>query len=208
MIGNNSCGVHSVMAGKTDDNVIELDVLLYDGTRLRVGRTSDEDFERIVRAGGRRGEIYTRLCDFRDRSAEQIRKEFPEIPRCVSGYNLPWLLPEKGFDVAKSLVGSESTLVLVLEATVRLVWSPPARSLLGLGYPAVYSPGDHILGGTEANPGGPEGMEDSRVHDMGAMTFIPRRFNCCRRARAGYWSSSAPRRRKRPTRKPTSSWTG
>ena len=38
MIGNNSCGVHSVMAGKTDDNIEELEVLTYDGTRLRVGQ--------------------------------------------------------------------------------------------------------------------------------------------------------------------------
>jgi FAD/FMN-containing dehydrogenase len=57
MIGNNSCGVHSVMAGKTDDNVHELDVLLYDGTRLRVGPTSDDELERIIQEGGRRGDI-------------------------------------------------------------------------------------------------------------------------------------------------------
>ncbi|MGZ5077876.1 MAG: FAD-binding oxidoreductase, partial [Methylobacter sp.] len=66
MIGNNSCGVHSVMGGKTVDNVIELDVLLYDGTRLKVGQTDIKEFERIVAEGGRRGEIYARLkalCD-------------------------------------------------------------------------------------------------------------------------------------------------
>jgi FAD/FMN-containing dehydrogenase len=61
MIGNNSCGVHSVMAGKTDDNVEELEVLTYDGTRLRVGPTGDEELERIIAAGGRRGEIYRRM---------------------------------------------------------------------------------------------------------------------------------------------------
>src|SRR5206468_12065034 len=63
MLGNNSCGTHSIMAGKTSDNVEELDILLYDGTRLRVGPTSDEELERIIAAGGRRGEIYRRLRD-------------------------------------------------------------------------------------------------------------------------------------------------
>jgi FAD/FMN-containing dehydrogenase len=54
MIGNNSCGTHSVMGGKTVDNVIELDVVTYDGTRLTVGPTSPEQYERIVAGGGRR----------------------------------------------------------------------------------------------------------------------------------------------------------
>src|SRR5438094_924996 len=132
MIGNNSCGVHSVMAGKTDDNVEELDILTYDGTRLRVGHTTDDEFTRVVAGGGRRGEIYVRLRDLRDRYADLIRQRFPDIPRRVSGYNLPALLPENGFHVARALVGSEGTCVTILEAIVRLVSSPRARSLLVL----------------------------------------------------------------------------
>src|SRR5437764_3604985 len=61
MIGNNSCGVHSVMAGKTDDNIEELEILTYDGVTMRVGQTSDATLEDIIHAGGRRGEIYTGL---------------------------------------------------------------------------------------------------------------------------------------------------
>jgi FAD/FMN-containing dehydrogenase len=173
MIGNNSCGVHSVMAGKTDDNVLELDVLLYDGTRMRMGQHGEDEVEAIIRGGGRRGEVYARLRAFRDKYADLIRAKFPDIPRRVSGYNLPWLLPEKGFDVAKALVGSEGTLVLVLEATVRLVWSPPARSLLVLGYPDVYHAGDHIPEVLEARPVGLEGMDDRLVQDMKAMHIHP-----------------------------------
>ncbi len=173
MIGNNSCGVHSVMGGKTDDNVEELDILLYDGTRMRVGRHSDAEVDVIVRAGGRRGEIFQKLRAFRDHYADLIRAKFPHIPRRVSGYNLPWLLPENGFDVAKALVGSEGTLVMVLEATVRLLWSPPARSLLVLGYPDVYHAGDHVPEVMEAGPIGLEGMDDRLVHDMKAMQIHP-----------------------------------
>jgi FAD/FMN-containing dehydrogenase/Fe-S oxidoreductase len=181
MIGNNSCGVHSVMAGKTDDNVEELEVLLYDGTRMRVGRHGEDGLEALCRAGGRRGEIYRQLKAFRDRYANLIREKFPDIPRRVSGYNLPYLLPEKGFDLAKALVGSECTLVLVLEATVRLVWSPPARSLLVLGYPDVFHAGDHVPEVLESRPVGLEGMDDRLVHDMKAshihpetLTLLPR----------------------------------
>ena len=112
MIGNNSCDVHSVMAGKTIDNVEELDVLTYDGLRLRLGRTNDDEFERIVRAGGRRAAIYQGLRRPRDRYADLIRRRYPDIPRRVSGYALDQLLPEHGFDVARALVGSESTCVL------------------------------------------------------------------------------------------------
>src|SRR6266566_3416947 len=53
MIGNNSCGVHSIMAGKTDDNVEELEILTYDGLRMKVGETSDQELDAIIREGGR-----------------------------------------------------------------------------------------------------------------------------------------------------------
>src|SRR5689334_18949093 len=81
MIGNNSCGIHSMMAGETVDNIDELDIVTYDGTRMTVGATSDADLERIINEGGRRGEIYARLKELRDKYADRIRKEFPMIPR-------------------------------------------------------------------------------------------------------------------------------
>ena len=166
MIGNNSCGVHSVMGGKTDDNVLELEVLLYDGTVLRLGRTPDAELERIIAGGGRRGEIYRRLRELRDRYADDIRTRYPKIPRRVSGYNLPELLPEKGFDVAKALVGSESTCALVLEATVRLVPSPPKRSLLVLGYKDVYEAGDHVPEVLASQPIGLEAIDKELVENI------------------------------------------
>src|SRR5437764_1626538 len=93
MIGNNSCGVHSQMAGRTADNVEELDVLLYDGTRMRVGATSEPELQRIIARGGRPGEIYLNLKQLRDRYADLIRACYPKIPSLVSGYNLCEFLP-------------------------------------------------------------------------------------------------------------------
>src|SRR5689334_3555359 len=74
MIGNNSCGMHSMMAGETVDNIEELDIVLYDGTRMTVGATSEEDLAAIIRAGGRKGEIYEQLRTLRDKYADRIRK--------------------------------------------------------------------------------------------------------------------------------------
>lgn len=166
MIGNNSCGVHAQMAGKTADNIAEMEVLTYDGLRLRVGPTSDEDLERIIRAGGRRGEIYVALKRLRDTYANLIRERFPKIPRRVSGYNLDQLLPENGFNVARALVGTESTCVTVLEATAQLVHSPPARTLVVLGYPDLYSGCDQIPAILAYQPIGLEGFDDGLLNDI------------------------------------------
>src|SRR5439155_6577038 len=109
------CGTHSVHArmmgngSRTSDNVHELEVLTYDGVRMHVGPTSDEELERVIAAGGRQGQIYAALRDLRDRYGDLLRERFVDIPRRVSGYNLDELLPEKGFNVARALVGTEGT---------------------------------------------------------------------------------------------------
>ncbi|HJU06771.1 MAG TPA: FAD-linked oxidase C-terminal domain-containing protein [Nitrospiraceae bacterium] len=172
MIGNNSCGTHSVMGGTTADNVEELEILTYQGLRMRVGKTSEAELNRIIGEGGRRGDIYRKLRSLRDRYADDIRASFPHIPRRISGYNLPALLPENGFDVAKALVGSECTCVLILEAGLRLVPSPPARALVVIGYPDIYSSGDHIPEIMEHGPVGLEGMDAVLVDDMKTMQKI------------------------------------
>ncbi len=156
MIGNNSCGVHSIMAGRTEDNIEELDILTYDGVRMTVGKTSESELASIIRKGGRRGEIYAKLKDIRERYAEQIRGRFPDIPRRVSGYNLPELLPENGFHVARALVGTESTCVIVLRAKIKLIHSPQHRTMIVVGFPDVFSAGDHAAPFRELGPIGLE----------------------------------------------------
>ena len=170
MLGNNSCGVHSMMAAfagtgpRTSDNTHELEILTYDGLRMRVGATSEEELEGIIREGGRRGEIYSRLRALRDKYAGLIRERFPRIPRRVSGYNLDELLPENGFHVARALVGTESTCAVFLEATMCLIPNPGDTTLLVLGYPDIYSAGDHIPMILEHKPVGLEGI-DSLLFD-------------------------------------------
>ena len=160
MVGNNSCGVHSVMAGKTDENIEELEVVTYDGIRMRVGATSDAELEAIIRAGGRRGEIYAGMKAISNQYRDLVRQRYPNIPRRVSGYNLNYLLPENGFHVARALVGSEGTCVTTLEATCRLVKSPPERVLLVIGCRDVYECADLVPEVLSHRPIGLEGMDD------------------------------------------------
>ena len=166
MIGNNSCGPHSVMAGRTSDNIVELEIVTYEGVRMRVGATDDAQFARIIEEGGPRADIHARLKTLRDTYADDIRRRFPRIPRRVSGYNLDDLLPENGFHVARALVGSEGTCVTILEATVQLVDSPPVRSLLVLGYPNICTAADHAAELVERGPIALEGMDEGLVNDM------------------------------------------
>ena len=163
MIGNNSCGVHSIVAGRVVDNVERLDVLTYDGVRLTLGPTAEEDFEAAVAGGGRRGEIYGALRALRDRYAEVIRARYPDIPRRVSGYNLDELLPERGANLARALVGSEGTCATVVGASLRLVASPPHRALVVLGYPDVVAAADAVPEVMATGPMGLEGFDDLLV---------------------------------------------
>jgi FAD/FMN-containing dehydrogenase/Fe-S oxidoreductase len=166
MIGNNSCGVHSVMAGKTVDNVEALEVLLYDGTRMRVGRTDDEELAAAIRAGGRRGEIHAALRDLRDDTEGLVRERYPEIPRRVSGYNLDELLPENRFNLARALVGTEGTCATVLEATLNLAQDPPHRTLAVLGFPEVFHAADAVPTVLEHEPIGLEGLDDFLIGNL------------------------------------------
>ncbi|HXV28578.1 MAG TPA: FAD-binding and (Fe-S)-binding domain-containing protein [bacterium] len=166
MIGNNSCGVHSVFAGKTVDNVESVEILTYDGLRLTVGKPDANQLEQWIHEGGRQGEIYAQLKALSERYAGLIRQRFPKIPRRVSGYNLDELLPENGFHVARSLVGTEGTCVIMLEATVNLIHIPAARTLVVLGYPDLFQAADDVPFVLSQGSVGLEGLDDHFVHYM------------------------------------------
>jgi FAD/FMN-containing dehydrogenase/Fe-S oxidoreductase len=157
MIGNNSCGVHSIIAGVTADNVESLDVVLYDGTRLTVGRG-----DHAIRGPGAE-HLTARLRELSDRWGDRVRDGFPQIPRRISGYNLDRLLPERGFDVAAALVGTESTCCFVLEADLKLIPSPQHRSLVLLGYDAPWTAADHVPEVMEFEPIGLETFDQRLV---------------------------------------------
>ncbi len=172
MLGNNSCGSHALYGGKTVDNTLELEVLLYDGTILTVGPTTDEELRGIIDAGGRRGELYAGLLRLRDEYASLVRARFPQIPRRVSGYNLDELLPENGFDVARALVGSEATCVLILSAKLRLMQDPSCRTLVVAGYRDMFEAADAVPSVLLHKPIAIEGVDRMLIQQMQKKSML------------------------------------
>ena len=150
MIGNNACGPHAVAYGRTADNVHALSVVDGTGRRLRTdaGVAQLPDLQTLI--GGH---------------LDVLRTEFGRFPRQVSGYSLEHLLPERGRDLARALVGSEGTLAVTLDATVRLVPISPARLLVVLGYPDMVSAADAVPAVLAHHPLAVEGL-DARLVDV------------------------------------------
>src|SRR5208337_4887729 len=102
------------------------------------GSMADAKLGAAIARGGREGELYARLRELRDRSADSVRAHFPKLPRRVSGYNLDELMPERGFNIARAVVGSEGTLAAVIRATIRAVPRPKELALAVLGFDDVF----------------------------------------------------------------------
>jgi len=129
MLGNNSGGSHSIAYGLTVEHVIELTALLADGSRVVFGEVTQEAFRAKMRASGLEGQIYRQVARLRDRYADEIRRRYPKHWRRVCGYNLDELVKDRPLNMARLVVGSEGTLVTVLEATMRLVPRPKATAV-------------------------------------------------------------------------------
>ncbi len=172
MLGNNSCGAHSAAHGKSVDNVNALDVLLYDSTRLQLGPKSQTEIDALIAAGGRTGELYAGMRAIRDHYGSLVRERFPKIPRRVSGYNLDDLLPERGFNLARALIGSEGTLALILEATVRVVPKPKELVLLALGFEDIFIAADQVPWILQHRPEALEAFDDTLV-EFGRRKGLP-----------------------------------
>nr|WP_306303152.1 FAD-binding and (Fe-S)-binding domain-containing protein [Actinomadura formosensis] len=153
MIGNNACGSRALGYGRTSDNVLGLDVVTGSGERLGLGD---------VPGGPARSGLLDRLRGLVDGNLALIRTEFGRFGRQVSGYSLEHLLPEKGFDVARALVGSEGTLALTLAARVRMVREPAYRVLVVLGYGSMAEAADAVPAILPHGPVACEGL-DSRI---------------------------------------------
>ncbi|MEU6789249.1 FAD-linked oxidase C-terminal domain-containing protein [Nonomuraea angiospora] len=160
MIGNNSCGASAQAYGKMSESVLRLEILTYDGVRMWVGQTDDDEYARIQAEGGRPAQLYRQLRELRDDTMELVRARFPKLERRISGYNLDQLLPENGFNLARALVGSEGTLVTVLRAELAVVPRPAARSLAVLGFEDIFAAADAVPAVAGHLPLALEAMDD------------------------------------------------
>ncbi|HTT74490.1 MAG TPA: FAD-binding oxidoreductase, partial [Candidatus Binataceae bacterium] len=178
MIGNNSCGAHSAAYGKTVDNVVSLEVILYDGTRITLGIGGEGEYAAALAAGGRHAEVYRKARSLIEAHGRLVRERYPSIPRRVSGYNLDELLPERGFNLARAVVGSEGTLAVVLKATVSVVPKPQRLALLVLGFDDVFIAADQMPWLLSHHPEALEGFDDrlpefARTKGLGAVRMLP-----------------------------------
>ncbi|MGV9633067.1 FAD-binding and (Fe-S)-binding domain-containing protein [Nocardia rhamnosiphila] len=155
MIGNNACGSRTLGYGRTSDNVMALQVLTGTGESLRLGDPRTQQSSPTL----------TGLRNLTHGGLATIRTELGRFGRQVSGYALEHLLPENGFDVTRMLVGSEGTLAIATEATVRLVTEPAHRVLVVLGYSDIASAGDAAPLVLKFDPTACEGI-DSRIVDV------------------------------------------
>ena len=128
-LGNNSCGAHSIMWGKTVDNVHELDVILSNGDTTTFGQLSGDSLEAKMRGSGFEGDIYRSLFEIGEGNRDEILSRYPKIQRRVSGYNLDEFVSGSNFNMARFVVGSEGTLVTITEAKLRVVPVPKYKGL-------------------------------------------------------------------------------
>ena len=141
-IGNNTCGAHSVIYGKTLDHINELDVVLSDGSRAHFAPLTASELEGRLSAGGLEGDIYRGVMRIAAEQQEEIDRTYAKIQRRVSGYNLDEFVPQAGLtgpvNLARMVVGSEGTLCVVTEAKVNLVARPTMTSLSVLHFRSVF----------------------------------------------------------------------
>lgn len=129
MISNNSAGTRSVVYGKTIDYVVSLTVLLMDGSVVELRAVEPAELDAKCDQTDLEGRCYTTVRRLADEHAEEIAKRYPKILRRVGGYNLDEFVPGETFNLARMFVGSEGTLGLILDATLKLAPLPKARAM-------------------------------------------------------------------------------
>ncbi len=159
MIGNNACGNRALGYGRTSDNVVAMTHLLADGEIIRTGY--DAAGQPTVEAPER---LLAQLRGTADRHLATARTEFDHFGRQLSGYAVQHLLPER-FDPGKLLIGSEGTLGVLTEATVRLVQDPKHRVMVALGFTGIAAAGEAAPAVVTYRPTACEGM-DERLIDV------------------------------------------
>ncbi|MCL6738255.1 FAD-binding and (Fe-S)-binding domain-containing protein [Streptomyces neyagawaensis] len=169
MIGNDACGNRSVRHGRTSSHIEALEFVTADGVRAVADhqglRAADpHDTAAVRRVARLRADVRALI----DANLAPIRTELGRVPRHVSGYQLHYLLPEHGFDMARALVGTEGSCAVVTAATVRLVATAQASTLLTLGYDDVVDAAEDVPEILRWNPTAVEGMDEAIVATMRA----------------------------------------
>ena len=164
-LGNNSCGAHSILFGKTVDNVLSIEAVLSNADLASFGPTSREELSSKLRGDGFEAEIYGRILDVAQANREEVDRRFPKIQRRVSGYNLDELLTDGESNLARFLVGSEGTLAAITEARLKLEPLPKKKALAVLHFEDVVESMEATVEVLKEDPSAVE-MVDKLILDM------------------------------------------
>ncbi|WP_327657318.1 FAD-binding and (Fe-S)-binding domain-containing protein [Streptomyces sp. NBC_00483] len=166
-IGNDACGNHSVRYGRTSDHVTEIDLVTADGARLTATETGLSATRPTDAFSAARAKSLTEsLARLAQENLSVFRLELGRIPRQVSGYHLENLLPEKKFNIARAVVGSEGTWAIVVGARMKLVPKPASALLVCLGYEDVVDAARDIPTILGFSPAAVEGTDEAIVATM------------------------------------------
>ena len=173
-IGNNSCGTHSVLFGKTIDQVLELDTILSDSTRARLGPISPSSLEYRLSGPGLLGNAYRETARLAEANRAEIEARYPKIMRRVSGYNLDEFLDPDPFNLARIVVGSEGTLCTITEAKVKLEPLPNATGVAALHFEDIFQACDATSAIIEHGPAAVEFIDDMIIRQTRASLGLKR----------------------------------
>ncbi len=129
MISNNSAGAHSVIYGKTIDHVLELDVVLSDGTEVLLRDLDPSGLREKIEQKGLEGQIYREVIRLAALHRDEIQRRYPKVLRRVGGYNLDEFVKDRPFNLARMVVGSEGTLAAIISAKIKVIPLPDAKVL-------------------------------------------------------------------------------
>jgi FAD/FMN-containing dehydrogenase/Fe-S oxidoreductase len=170
MIGNNSGGSHSIAYGLTIDHVLELTAILADGSKAVFGEVTPQTLAEKMRLSGLEGEIYRRVAHIKNIYRDEILARYPRYWRRVCGYNLDELVKDRPLNMARLIVGSEGTLLNVIEAKVRVVERPKKTALVILHYRDIQDALESSQDILETGPYSVE-MTDKMILDLARANF-------------------------------------
>ena len=173
-IGNNSCGTHSVLFGKTLDQVLELDTVLSDGSRASLGPLDVNALEQRLSAPGMEGHAYRETARIAEAIRPEIAARYPKIMRRVSGYNLDEFIDPDPFNLARIVVGSEGTLCVITEAKVKLEPLPKATGVAALHFEEIFQACDATSAIMEHSPAAVEFIDDMIIRQTRASLGLKR----------------------------------
>ena len=171
-VGNNTCGAHSVIYGKTLDHIKELEVILSDGTQTHFMPLEARELESKLSGTGLESDIYRGVRRLAQENAASIEARYPNIMRRVSGYNLDEFLTDAPFNMAKMVVGSEGTLCVVTEVKINLVPRPTMTALSVVHFQDIFGASEAVKDILEHDPSSIEIMDSNVLERSRASTGL------------------------------------